>query len=109
MRGWRSCFAEVVKCLHDARSEVISPQAIDHDARGQRMVRFDQPASERQAPARLLRAGPGAVDDEWRSPVGQNRRNTRPDELARTVRIATAVDIGWRGMAAIPERLYLRL
>ena len=75
------------------------------DAGRQRVVGLRQPAGERQPPAGLLRPGPRRLHLERRLAVGQHRRHARPDEPAGAERVAAAVDVRRRRLAAVPQRL----
>src|SRR5262245_57857591 len=54
VRGRRASSSKVAEGLHDTVFEMMLPNAIDHDPRGQRMFWMSQPFRQGQAPASLL-------------------------------------------------------
>ncbi len=49
MRGCHSLHAKVSRCLHKPPAKMLSPNAIDNDPRGQRILRVSQSLCQRQA------------------------------------------------------------
>ena len=55
MRGQLAAHAEILRRGHEAATEQFLPQAIHRHARGERMIRRDQPFGERQAIGLVVR------------------------------------------------------
>ncbi len=60
MAGRLAELAEIAGRRHQAPAEMILPDAIDDDARRQRMIRARQPIGQRRAPARRCPGRPAA-------------------------------------------------
>ena len=60
--GMLALHAEILRRLHQARAEVLLPEAIHRHARGERMLRINQPLREAQPVGRrVLRASGGRI------------------------------------------------
>ena len=116
VRGPFAGHAEIVDGPDDATSEVVLPDPVHHDSRGERMVRPRQPASESETAARLSRSGISrscaAFSNELfeREPVSRKRRwNGRGNRLARRQVITSQKQKRRRRLAARPQCMDARL
>src|SRR5262245_21443518 len=84
MRRLFTARAEIVRRLHDPFAEMILPDAVDHDASGQRIIRVGDPTGEEFAPA------PAMI---FRNILpAENRQKAARDFIAQTLRITLAMD-----------------
>src|SRR5438552_12565681 len=108
--AWSAAGAsEVAWRRHDAVGEMVLPKTIDPNARRQRIVRTNQPARKCQPSPCLVGARPRGCDEKRRLVVGQHGGNSRTDQAAGVLIVATLVDVSGRRVASIPERANVRL
>src|SRR5438093_5851356 len=89
MRRTLAHLSQVVRIARNALAEVILPDAIDHDARGQRIFRTRNPIGQRQAAARYSLRHIG-----FRRLIVMidGREYTRSDLLARRLQVSDRED-----------------
>ena len=87
MRGRIAEQTDVVGRPHDASAEVMLPETVHHDARGEPVVGGGDPVGEGQPSARGLRTGSGWRDD--RHAAADDRLKRRGDFVARRLRVAS--------------------
>ena len=78
----RALRSEVLAGLDEAASEQLLPQAVDDDARDQRVVRINEPAREAQAVGRL-----------WEKALATYGENSDFTEIAKIVETGAGVQM----------------
>src|SRR5262249_31310634 len=73
-------------------------------ARCQGVVRLYEPLRQPQSRTSFVRPGPGSGYHKRRLAIGEHRRDTRPNQMARILIVAPLVDVSGRRVTAIPER-----
>src|SRR5882724_11363050 len=92
MRWSAGACAEIARGADQTRTKVVLPDAIDHHAREQRIVRAGQPFSQRLAAS----GGFGVQGWIWHIAAAERRWKARAYFVARRSRIAAERDIGPR-------------
>src|SRR5437870_9248360 len=107
MRRRSASMSEIAQRSYDTLAEMPRPDAVHHDARGQGMSRLYEPICERQSPPGLMCAWPRLSNFIWLESSDQDRGDTRLHERPKARRVATPQYVGWRRLAAVPQRLNL--
>src|SRR5437870_13803933 len=89
MRGQSSSVPEIVGRIDQTAVEMITPDAVDDGAPGQRVARIGDPVSEGQAAAAFVFR---VSQLEFMTRRRDGGECTRRGELARTLDVATAED-----------------
>src|SRR5579884_2968038 len=86
MGGRLALFAEITGSLHEALAEMVVPDSIHHDARGERVGRIGEPARQFQ---------PSAAFGSLRQPhAAEHFRKAAGYLFAQTLRVALDLDTG---------------
>ncbi len=102
MRGLVTRLSEVANAAHDPLAEMVLPDAVDHDPRGQWVIGLSQPSGERQAPASRCGVGPRGLDFKGFGGITQDRGDAGLNQGAGILIVTAAIDVSGGRRTAIP-------